>query len=122
MLARALAQEPRFLLLDEPTANLDIAHQVRTLELIRSLARTRNLAALVVTHEINLASEFADRVLLMRDGESFAIGTPTEVVTRARVEELFETRVLVDANPFSGAPRVTLMSHESKGEGIQPIA
>lgn len=110
MLARALAQRPRALLLDEPTANLDISHQVRVLDLVRRFTRSRGLAAVVVTHEINLAAEFADRVLLLHRGEAVALGPPREVLTRERVEQLFGTPVLVDQNPLSGAPRVTLIA------------
>jgi iron complex transport system ATP-binding protein len=110
MLARALAQRPRALLLDEPTANLDISHQVRTLDLVRQQTRVGGLGAVVVTHEINLAAEFADRVLLLDRGEVRAIGTPGDVLTRDRIRNLFETDVLVDENPLSGAPRVTLIA------------
>jgi iron complex transport system ATP-binding protein len=109
MVARALAQEPGVLLLDEPTANLDISHQVRTLALVSRLAHGCGLAAVVVTHEINLASEFADRVLLLRRGEVKGLGAPRDVLTREMVEDVFRTPVLVDESPASGAPRVTVV-------------
>jgi iron complex transport system ATP-binding protein len=107
VLARALAQEPKLLLLDEPTANLDIAHQVALLDLVRKLACERQLGALVVTHEINLAAEFADRVALLKSGRLLACGTTREVMTAELLSELFETPLLVDAHPQSGNPRVT---------------
>lgn len=106
VLARALAQQAKLLLLDEPTANADIAHQVSLLHLIRALTRQRGLGALVVTHEINLAAEFADRVALLKDGQLLACGTPSEVMTGQSLGELFGTSLLVDAHPVSGNPRV----------------
>jgi iron complex transport system ATP-binding protein len=107
VLARALAQEPKLLLLDEPTANLDIAHQVALLDLVRRLARERQLGALFVTHEINLAAEFADRVALLKSGRLLACGATHEAMTAELLSELFETPLLVDAHPQSGNPRVT---------------
>lgn len=107
VLARALAQEARMLLLDEPTANADIAHQVSLLGLVRTLTRERGLGALVVTHEINLAAEFADRAALLRDGRLLACGPPSEVMTEELLGELFDTALLVDAHPHSGQPRVS---------------
>jgi iron complex transport system ATP-binding protein len=107
VLARALAQEPKLLLLDEPTANLDIGHQIALLGLVRQLTRERRLGALVVTHEINLAAEFADRVALLKNGRLLACGATREVMTAELLGEVFETPLLVDAHPQSGQPRVT---------------
>ena len=107
VLARALAQQPRLLLLDEPTANADIAHQVSLLGLVRELTREKKLGALVVTHEINLAAEFADRVALIKNGCLVACGFPREVMTDESLSALFETPLLVDRHPQSGNPRVS---------------
>jgi iron complex transport system ATP-binding protein len=107
VLARALAQQPRLLLLDEPTANADIAHQVSLLNLVRELTREKKLGALVVTHEVNLAAEFADRVALIKNGSLVACGAPREVMTDESLSELFETPLLVDRHPQSGNPRVS---------------
>ena len=107
VLARALATEAPILLLDEPTANLDLAHQAAVLALVRARCDRRGAAAVVVTHDINLAAEFSDRVLLLKGGRALASGSPSEVLTPARLGELFEIRVLVDANPITGAPRIT---------------
>jgi iron complex transport system permease protein len=107
VLARALAQQAKLLLLDEPTANADIAHQVSLLNLVRNLTRQRGIGALVVTHEINLAAEFADRVALLKDGKLLACGAPTKVMTSEWLEKLFETSLLVDSHPVSGNPRVS---------------
>jgi iron complex transport system ATP-binding protein len=110
MLARALAQEPRALLLDEPTANLDISHQLRMLDLVRNLVHGCGLAAAVVTHDLNLAAEFADRILMLKAGEVRGLGSPRDVLTPELVADVFDARVLVDASPASGAPRVTLVA------------
>jgi iron complex transport system ATP-binding protein len=107
VLARALATEAPFLLLDEPTANLDITHQATLLSLVRQRCDAQLAAALVVTHDINLASQFADVVMLMRSGRAIKIGTPVEVLTPELLQDVFDLKVLVDAHPMSGVPRVT---------------
>ena len=88
-LARSLAQQPQLLLLDEPTANADIAHQLSLLDLVRNLTRERNHGALIVTHEINLAAEFADRMALIKDGRLVACGEAREAMTDESLSALF---------------------------------
>ena len=112
VLARALATEAGVLLLDEPTANLDLAHQAAILALVRKRCDSRGVSALVITHDLNLAAEFADRILLMKDGMNIASGTPEEVLTPELLKELFAVRILVDAHPITGVPRITPV-HES---------
>jgi iron complex transport system ATP-binding protein len=107
LLARALAADTPFLLLDEPTANMDLAHQASVLALVRSRCSNRNTAAIVITHDINLAAHFADQVLLMKQGKTLALGKPKEVLTPNLLREVFEVEVLVDAHPVTGAPRIT---------------
>lgn len=107
VLARALAQEPRLLLLDEPTANADIAHQLSLLSFVRELARKKKIGALIVTHEINLAAEFADRVALLKNGVLIACGEPKLVMTDNLLGQLFDTALIVDRHPQSGNPRVS---------------
>jgi ABC-type cobalamin/Fe3+-siderophores transport system ATPase subunit len=107
VLARALATEAGFLLLDEPTANLDLAHQAAILSLVRRRCDENGTAALVVTHDVNLAAEFSDDVLLMKDGKGIAFGKPEDVLTPALLKDVFAVRVLVDAHPVSGVPRIT---------------
>jgi iron complex transport system ATP-binding protein len=113
VLARALATEAGILLLDEPTANLDLAHQAALLQLVRARCDHSGASAVVVTHDINLASEFADRVLLLIRGRVLAAGSPREVLTPELLREVFEIRVLVDAHPVTGAPRITPV-HEAR--------
>jgi iron complex transport system ATP-binding protein len=109
-LARALAARPRLLVLDEPVANLDISHQVKLLELTRRLADEEGVAAIVVTHELNLAAEFATRVLLLKAGQMLDCGKPDQVMTEANLCALFDARLLVDQNPVSQSPRVTVIA------------
>lgn len=107
-LARALAQKPNLLLLDEPTANLDIAYQVATLKLLSKLTSQEGLTVLLITHEINLASEFADKILLLKDGKIFSQGSPSEVLIKDVLEKVFETTLFVDKHPSSNTPRITI--------------
>jgi iron complex transport system ATP-binding protein len=107
VLARALATEAKVFLLDEPTANLDLAHQATMLRLVRARCDDQEAAAIVVTHDVNLAAEFSDNVLLMREGRAIASGRPREVLTRKLLHEVFDLEVLVDAHPITGAPRIT---------------
>jgi len=108
VLARALAVEPRVLLLDEPTANMDLAYQVEMLSLVKRLTVERGLLTVFVTHELNLAAEFADRILLLRRGRIIADGRPSQVITRENLRTIFHCEFQVDVNPVSGAPRVSL--------------
>lgn len=112
VLARALATEAPFLLLDEPTANLDLSHQATLLALVRNRCDQQQSAALVVTHDINLAAQFADQILLMKHGKVLEAGPPHAVLTPELLREVFAVTVLVDAHPVTNAPRVTPV-HES---------
>ena len=107
VLARALATEAKVLLLDEPTANLDLAHQATMLRLVRGRCDQCESAAVVVTHDVNLAAEFSDRVLLLKTGREIAAGAPREVFNPQLLRTLFGLEVLVDAHPITGAPRIT---------------
>jgi len=103
-LARALAQEPRLLVLDEPTASLDLRHEMELFERTRLLAVPEGLAVLVITHHVNLATRFADRVLLLHDGRPAAQGRPGDVLTRGTVERVFDWPVAIAQ--FDGAPQI----------------
>ena len=107
LMARALATEAPILLLDEPTANLDLSHQATLLSLVRNRCYWQQASALVVTHDINLASQFADYILLMKHGKTLHSGRPEEVLRPEVLEEVFAVKVLVDAHPVTGGPRVT---------------
>jgi iron complex transport system ATP-binding protein len=116
MVARALAGKPSLLLLDEPVANLDISYQVKTLDLVRNLTGAGQISAVVVTHELNLASEFATTAMMLKSGSVLAYGTPDEVFTEPALNSLFGARLLVDKNPISGAPRITLVAPDRTAE------
>ncbi len=113
-IARALAQEPELLVLDEPVAHLDIGHQLRVLQLLRKLNREMGLTVAIVFHELNLASEFCDRLLLLREGKVFKIGSPQEVLTPETLGEVYRTDVLVEKNPISSRPYVIVVSSKEE--------
>ncbi len=108
-IARALAQEPEVILLDEPTANLDIHHQVDFLHLILSLNREQGLTILMASHDLNIASDYCDRLILLKEGRIYKIGSPREVITREHIEAVYGCSVWVDDHPISGMPRITLL-------------
>jgi len=107
VLARALATEAKILLLDEPTANLDLAHQALMFRLIRQRCVESESSAVIITHDLNLACAFADRILLLKRGKVIAKGKPVEVLTKANLREAFNVEVFVDENPQSKKLRVT---------------
>ncbi len=107
LVARALAQEPSLLLLDEPTAFLDVGHRLDLYDRLRDENKRRGLSVLVVTHDLNMAAEYCDRVLLLAGGTVVADGTPGDVLTVERIRDVYACEVAVDRNPATGAPRVT---------------
>jgi iron complex transport system ATP-binding protein len=108
-LSRALCQQPKLLLLDEPTAFLDIQHQVNILDLVLRLNLEKKLTILVASHDINLTAQYCQRLIMIREGRIEKIGTPNEVIEEGIIEKVFGTRVAVDENPFTRTPRITLM-------------
>lgn len=106
--ARALCTEAKILLLDEPTANLDFAHQALMFRTVRERCKRNGAAAVIITHDLNLASEFADEILLLRNGETVAKGAPEAVLTAKNLREVFAVEVILDAHPTSGKPRLTM--------------
>lgn len=107
VLARAIATEAKILLLDEPTANLDLAHQAMMFRLVRQRCREAGCSAMVITHDLNLAAEFADKILLLKHGTIFAAGTAEEVLTESNIREVFDVHALLDTHPASGNVRIT---------------
>jgi iron complex transport system ATP-binding protein len=107
LMARALATEAPILLLDEPTANLDLSHQATLLTLVKKRCSQHRSAALVVTHDINLAAQFANNITLMKQGKCVHSGKPREVLRPEILQEVFEVKVLIDTHPITGGPRVT---------------
>ncbi|HYL46431.1 MAG TPA: ABC transporter ATP-binding protein [Candidatus Limnocylindrales bacterium] len=107
ILARALAQQPALLLLDEPTQHLDVGGKVELLRRLRWLADENRYTVVVVTHELNLAAEFSDRVVLLHKGKCLRVGTPAEVYERELLSEIFDAPLEVEMR-LSGRPRVIL--------------
>ncbi|MGM0399047.1 MAG: heme ABC transporter ATP-binding protein [Halobacteriota archaeon] len=102
LLARALAQDTPVLLLDEPTASLDINHQIRTLEIVRSLV-DEGKTVIAAIHDLNLAAHYCDGLVLVGDGEVLADGTPTDVLTESHLESAFGTQAVVTSHPVTGS-------------------
>lgn len=109
-IARALAQEPELLLLDEPTSHLDITHQVQILNLIQKLNYDLGLTVLIILHDLNLASEYCDYLIMMNDGSIHIKGTPAEVLNFHTIENVYKTVVITRVNPVSNKPVVFLVS------------
>ena len=108
IIARALAQEPSVLLLDEPMAFLDLNHQLEICRTLRRLNEERGLTVIVVSHDLNLASQYCDRLMLMKEGQIALLGPPQDVIQPEVLEAVYGCKVLVDRHPDSGLPRVTL--------------
>lgn len=107
VLARALATNARMLLLDEPTANLDLAHQAMMFRLVRERCDKQGASAVVITHDLNLAAAFGNEVLMLKGGRVAAKGTPSQVFTAANVRKVFDVDVMLDPHPVTGGVRVT---------------
>ncbi len=114
LIARALAQEPKYLLLDEPTSHLDITHQVRVLDLLKRLNRELSLTVIIILHDLNLASEYCDRVALLSGGAVYKEGSPQDVLDYKTIEDVYKTVVVVEKNPISLKPYIILVSEEEK--------
>lgn len=110
VIARALAQLPDVLLLDEPTAFLDLQHQIEICTVLNNLKHEQQLTVVLVSHDLNLASQYCDRILLLDQGRVFSLGTPDDVIQPELLRTVYRCHVLVDRHPVSGLPRVTLPS------------
>ncbi len=97
------------MLLDEPTASLDLAHQVKVMDLMEKLKIEKAISVIMVSHDVNLAGMYSDQVLLLKDGEVVCIGSPVEVLSFRKLEETYGCKLVVDESPLGGYPRVTLV-------------
>jgi len=108
LLARALAQEPGVILLDEPTSFLDLKYKKEIFDLIAGLAQEKGLAVVVVSHDIDLVAQYCHRIVMLKNGCVQLTGTPEEVLHAESIQEVYECAVMVDKNPLTGKPRVSL--------------
>ncbi len=110
MLARGLAQEPKILLLDEPTANLDIKHQYYVTKLMKRLAHEKNMQVVMICHDLNIASKYCERIILMAEGTIYAVGTPSEVITEDNIKIVYgiSCKVIND----NGSPHVIVQDDD----------
>ena len=117
LIARALAQEPQLLLLDEPTSFLDIKFKREIFDLLSSLNRRDGLTIVVVSHDIDLAAHYCQRLIMLKAGNLFTTGTPEATITAANVESVYDCPVLVDKNPATGSPRVNIIAKHRSQSG-----
>ena len=108
-IARAICQEPDIILLDEPTASLDLAYQVRIMDLMEKLKTEKGITVVMVSHDVNLAAMYADHLMLLHKGQVVCQGLPDEVLTYKTLEETYGCTLLVDESPLGNFPRVTLV-------------
>lgn len=113
-IARALAQEPKVLLLDEATAHLDINHQLEVLNLVRSLCRAGRMAVVAAIHDLNMAVQYCDRLVMIAGGVIHSQGRPDEVITAASIREVYGVDVRVQPHPVNGLPLVTVTPDEGR--------
>jgi iron complex transport system ATP-binding protein len=105
--AKAICQEPEIILLDEPTASLDLAHQIRLMDLMEKLKNERGITVVMVSHDVNLAAMYGNRLLLLNKGEIVQLGPPRDILTFKTLEHVYGCTLLVDESPLGKSPRVT---------------
>jgi len=116
MIAKALAQEPQILLLDEPTSFLDIHHQIEILELLKQLNREKEIAIIAVIHDLNLAARYSDEVLLLNRGSILALGSTEKVMKAEQLQKAYEMEMIVDRNVYTGSLQICPISVSRKSK------
>jgi iron complex transport system ATP-binding protein len=112
LIARALCQQPQVILLDEPTASLDLSHQIRIMDLMEKLKTERGVTVVMVSHDVNLAAMYGDQLLLLKAGEIVCMGSPNAVLNFKTLEDTYGCKLLVDISPLGDLPRVTVVPHK----------
>ncbi|MDO5862085.1 MAG: ABC transporter ATP-binding protein [Thermoplasmata archaeon] len=119
MLARGLAQEPEVLLLDEPTANLDIRHQMDVIRLLKQQSTLKGILVIMISHDINIAAKYSDNIIMMRDGEIYAVGTPMDVITVENMKSVYN--VDADLMVIGGRPHIVIEDYDFTEEDARTL-
>lgn len=131
MLARGLVQQPQILLLDEPTSNLDIRHQLDVTKMLQQLSHEKGILIIMISHDINIAAKYSDEVIMMKDGTIFAVGSPSDVITESNLKEVYGVESLViedmgmphvilrDAVPMSEDNHFPVKSEKPKADSLE---
>lgn len=119
MLARGLAQEPEILLLDEPTANLDIKHQIDVIRLLKKLSIKKNIVVIMISHDLNLAAKYSDNIIMMADGGVFAVGTPKDVITEDNIRSVYG--VEAELVEHDGRPHMIIIDNDFTEEDSKTL-
>ncbi len=122
MLARGLVQEPEILLLDEPTSNLDIKHQMEVTRILRDLSQKKGILVIMISHDLNIAAKYSDSMIMLAKGSIYAIGTPSEVITKENIKAVYDVESEVIES--HGRPHLIMLDSEFDdrenclGEGV----
>lgn len=120
-IARALTQEPKIILLDEPTAHLDISYQIETLDLIAELCAEQSLTALAALHDLNLAAQYCDRIIMLNNGRIHTEGSPGKVITTQNVREVYGAEVCIHPHPLNNLPAILITAGSSRNAKINKM-
>ena len=113
-LAQGFAQTPEILLLDEPTAHLDIRHQAAIMDVLKKLNKEQGLTVVVILHDLNLAGGYCDNIILLDEGKIYKKGGVDEILNSKTIEEVYKTQVIVEKNPITGKPHIFLVSQQNR--------
>ena len=119
MLARGLAQEPEILLLDEPTSNLDIRHQLEVMKILKTLSEKKDMLVVIICHDINIAAKYADKIILLNQGTIHSVGTPSEVITAENLKAVYgvDSTIIMDGDAPHAIFKDQSIGVHIKGEG-----
>jgi iron complex transport system ATP-binding protein len=115
-----LAQETSVLLLDEPTSNLDINYQIEIMQLIKSIKAERELTVMAIFHDMNLAAQFADRIIFIKNGEIMRDDTPEKTLRPDTIHSVYNAHVLIEQDPYSKKPLVVPLYHYRNDGNSEP--